>query len=103
MSQNCWEFKKCGREPNGSRVAELGVCPAAMCKITDKLNSGKLGGRCCWAIAGTLCGGIVQGEFASKMMNCRSCDFFKLVWKEENDKKDYVETLKILELLSKNK
>jgi len=25
---NCWEFKKCGRQPGGPKVAELGVCPA---------------------------------------------------------------------------
>ena len=26
---NCWEVKKCGREPGGAKVAELGVCPAS--------------------------------------------------------------------------
>lgn len=26
---NCWEYFKCGREPGGSKVDELGVCPAA--------------------------------------------------------------------------
>ena len=26
---NCWEVKKCGREPGGKSVATLGVCPAA--------------------------------------------------------------------------
>ena len=26
---NCWEHKKCGRQPGGHRVQELGVCPAA--------------------------------------------------------------------------
>ncbi|MGE5174112.1 MAG: two-CW domain-containing protein, partial [Betaproteobacteria bacterium] len=26
---NCWEHKKCGRQPGGHKVAELGVCPSA--------------------------------------------------------------------------
>ena len=26
---NCWEVKKCGREPEGAKVAELGECPAS--------------------------------------------------------------------------
>jgi hypothetical protein len=26
---NCWEVKKCGREPGGVKVKELGVCPAS--------------------------------------------------------------------------
>ena len=25
MSMNCWEFKKCGREPNGLKAKELGI------------------------------------------------------------------------------
>lgn len=103
MSMNCWEFKKCGREPNGLKAKELGVCPAAIFTLTNKINSGKNGGRSCWAIAGTLCGGKVQGEFASKMMNCMQCEFYKIVWKEENDKNCYIETAKILKMLADSK
>ena len=44
-SQNCWEAKKCGREPHGSNVNELGVCPAAVDTASDGLNGGKNGGR----------------------------------------------------------
>jgi hypothetical protein len=101
MATNCWEHKKCGREPHGSKVNELGICPAATCKTTDKLKNGKNGGRCCWAVVGTLCGGKVQGSFAEKMTNCMNCDFFKIVWKEEHEKNTYVETKDILALLSK--
>jgi len=25
---NCWEFKKCGREPGGEKADRLGICPA---------------------------------------------------------------------------
>jgi len=29
-NNNCWEYKKCGREPGGIKVHELGVCPATV-------------------------------------------------------------------------
>jgi hypothetical protein len=48
--QNCWEYKKCGREPNGLKALELGICPASTEKKIDKVNSGKNGGRACWAL-----------------------------------------------------
>jgi hypothetical protein len=81
--QNCWEFKKCGRQPGGAKVAELGVCPASTEVRVTGTNAGKNGGRACWAIAGTLCGGKVQGAFASKLANCMQCEFYQLVGKEE--------------------
>ena len=31
----------------------------------------------CWLIAGTLCGGMVQGVFAKKFGNCVSCEVYK--------------------------
>ncbi len=81
--QNCWEFKKCGREPGGAKVAELGECEAATREIADGMHGGKNGGRVCWAISGTLCGGKVQGVFAKKVSSCLECDFFKKVLEEE--------------------
>jgi len=54
---NCWEFKKCGKER---------TCPAYP-------NNGKQ----CALVAGTLCGGKVQGTYAKKNANCRQCDFFQ--------------------------
>jgi hypothetical protein len=56
---NCWEFKKCGKMD----------CPV---QINDR-------GRECWLIAGTFCGGVVQGEFAQKLDNCMQCEFYKKV------------------------
>jgi hypothetical protein len=94
---NCWEYKKCGREPGGEHVAEFGICPVALETKTDGINSGKNGGRCCWAVTGTLCGGKVQGTFAAKMLNCMNCDFYKIVWKEETSIKNYTPTNVILE------
>ncbi len=80
---NCWEFKKCGREAGGAKAAELGVCPASMASRITGANSGRNGGRACWAISGTLCGGKVQGTYAAKLQNCLNCEFYKLVATEE--------------------
>ena len=79
---NCWEFKKCSREPGGAKVAELGVCPAAR-SDSSGINGGTRGGRICWAVAGTLCGGKTQGTFATKAANCMNCDFYVAVKREE--------------------
>jgi len=81
--KNCWEFKKCGREPGGEKVHELGVCPAAIETKVDGIHGGKNGGRCCWAVVGTFCEGVVQGTFVQKYRNCQNCDFYKTVIKEE--------------------
>jgi hypothetical protein len=83
VKQNCWEVKKCGREQGGSRVGEFGVCPAATEIRLSGTNSGVNGGRACWVLAGTLCGGKVQGTFASKVGNCLTCEFYQLVGQEE--------------------
>lgn len=81
---NCWEFKKCGRQPGGDKVAELGVCPAAETKSLDGIHRGDNAGRACWIIAGTFCGGKVQGTHAAKHENCTQCEFFKQVMADEN-------------------
>jgi hypothetical protein len=83
MKMNCWQFKKCGREPGGPKVKEFGVCPVITVDDYDGVNGGHNGGRYCWRIAGTLCEGKVQGTFAAKFMNCLTCDFFKQVQAEE--------------------
>ncbi len=81
--RNCWEFRGCGREPGGSAVDELGPCPAATETSANGLNGGLNGGRICWSIAGTLCGGKVQGTAAAKMPTCLDCPFFKTVTVDE--------------------
>jgi signal transduction histidine kinase len=77
--KNCWEVKMCGREPGGANAAEPGVCPAATETRINDVNGGRNGGRTCWAVAGTMCGGKVQGTYASKIASCRACDFFQSV------------------------
>ncbi len=66
--KNCWELKKCGREKGGTKVVEMGVCPA---------SPGH--GRDCWMVAGTFCGGKVQGTFAQKRGTCMTCEWYKAV------------------------
>ena len=66
---NCWDYMQCGRVPGGANVAELGVCPAYAFDA----------GQACWLVAGTFCGGRVQGTFAQKMGSCLKCDFYKQV------------------------
>lgn len=84
MKQNCWEFKKCGREPGGNKESELGTCPSAIESRADGIHGGKNGGRICWAIAGTFCNGEVQGTFAVKIKSCQDCEFYKKVNQEED-------------------
>lgn len=81
---NCWEFKNCGREPNGSKVDELGICPSSTEKALDGVHGGKNAGRACWVVAGTMCKGKLQGTFAQKYNSCMECDFCKTVKKEED-------------------
>ncbi len=77
--QNCWDFMKCGRQPGGPNTHTLGECIAATESRIDGINGGKNGGRACWALAGTLCGGRIQGTYATKLANCLSCQFYELV------------------------
>ena len=80
---NCWEAMQCGREPGGSKVRELGVCPAATDTSCDGLNGGSNGGRICWAVSGSLCGGERQGTHAEKLPGCFVCRFFQRVRAEQ--------------------
>ena len=76
-------MKKCGRQLGGEKTGDLGICPAASDSTVDGVNNGNNGGRICWAIAGTFCGGKVQGDFAQKSVSCMSCEVFKKIKSEE--------------------
>lgn len=53
---NCWEMKDCKRtDCDGMKQADTR----------------------CWQIAGTFCGGKVQGSFVEKHDNCKDCEVFK--------------------------
>ncbi len=90
---NCWEFKKCGREPGGAKVNELGVCPSTVEIKLHGTHGGKKAGRACWIVAGSFCGGKVQGSFAQKYGNCVKCDFFQKVKEEEKENYELSATL----------
>lgn len=94
---NCWEFHNCGRAPGGENTGELGICPAALEIRTDTINEGKNGGRACWAVAGTLCQGVVDGKFNSKVATCMLCDFYTTVCYEQG--RTFQGTAIILDLL----
>ena len=99
---NCWEHKNCGREPGGHLVDKLGGCPASMEKSLDGIHRGDNGGRACWVIAGTFCGGKIQGHFAAKHGNCTKCEFFKMVLdEEETTVQEATDLLKALEIVAR--
>jgi hypothetical protein len=80
---NCWEYKKCGRQPGGPKANELGICPAAADEHLNGTHGGKNAGRACWVVAGSLCGGKIQGTYARKLLNCWRCEFMNAVKLEE--------------------
>ncbi|UCH15630.1 MAG: hypothetical protein JSV22_06620 [Bacteroidales bacterium] len=77
---------KCGREPGGIHVGELGSCPVPTLDYCHGINSGKSAGRICWAITGTLCQEKINGIFAQELKSCMTCKFFEKVQEEEGDK-----------------
>jgi hypothetical protein len=78
-----------------TKVAELGVCAASIEQRAEGINGGRNGGRVCWAVTGTLCGGKVQGTFARKLANCLlDCAFFKSVLKDEKKNLDLYPSFK---------
>lgn len=92
--KNCWEYFQCGRQPGGAKAEELGVCPASKQTGLNRTNDGINGGRACWAVAGTLCKGKIQGTYAQKLGDCLQCDFYASVRREQGDK--FITTREIL-------
>ena len=90
---NCWEFKKCGRQLDGDKVLDLGLCPAVLEISLDGIHDGEFGGRACWVLNRTLCKGDIQGNFAEKYQECEKCDFYQHVKKQEGDGFIPLETL----------
>jgi GlcNAc-P-P-Und epimerase len=92
--RNCWEVMQCGRGPGDRVSSQEEVCPAARDTRLDGVHGGINSGRACWVVAGTLCGGEVQGTFARKIEGCQSCQFFQQVLREERD--DFQKTASLL-------
>ena len=83
LRQNCWQVKACGWEAGGKNSKNMEVCPATTSEQFDGMNGGKNGGRICWAVAGTLCGGEIKGTCAQNRASCLNCEFFLRVKQEE--------------------
>jgi hypothetical protein len=81
--KNCWEYMNCGREPEGSNIEELGICPAATAAMYNGINNGINGGRFCWLAVGTMSFAPILGTFAARMPTCLECPFFKEVKQQE--------------------
>lgn len=56
LDSHCWQLQNCSET----------ACPAY------KNECGR-----CWLIAGTLCGGEVQGKFADKYTSCTECEVYR--------------------------
>ncbi len=88
QKKNCWEIKKCGRQPGGEQVTHQGICPASTLIAMNGINDGINGGRACWALTGTMSGPAekVQGRFARTLhISCYECSFYEQVLTEEQD------------------
>jgi two-component system NtrC family sensor kinase len=59
----CWEYMQCKQDVNHDES-----CPAY-----------PHFGRICWAVAGTLCAGKVQGTFAQKIHDCHRCGYYRMM------------------------
>ncbi len=84
--KNCWEVMNCGRGPDKTRKPGAPVCPATVEQRLHGVHGGRLGGRACWLVAGTMCGGKPQGVFAEKYGNCKLCRFYNQVMDEEESR-----------------
>ena len=80
---NCWEFKNCGYGPDGKRIHELDICPAAKDDSHNGKNGGSNSGRYCWKIKGTFCKNKKKDDLFKKFVFCIHCDFFQQVQREE--------------------
>jgi hypothetical protein len=80
---NCWEHMKCGREPKGARIKELGVCPAATYTSINGVNGGINGGRMCWAIVGIYSFTDTKRPLSLDSHSCYECEFHRRVLAEE--------------------
>ena len=84
MKEKCWEVKRCGREKGGSRVEELGECPAARDRSLDGKNGGENGGRYCWRVAEPR-GNKLIPHWCDEERNCLVCEFFRKVKRDEGE------------------
>lgn len=78
---NCWEFMGCDTLIRDELAGAF--CPVVTARILDAVHGGRNGGRVCWIVPGTLCGGSAQGNAVQKARTCQDCDFYRSVLAEE--------------------
>ncbi len=82
MKANCWEVKKCGREPGGKKQEELGTCPVTTFEAADGFLGGENGGRACVFIIGKLAAEPGGERCDQTSGGCFKCSFFKKLKKK---------------------
>jgi len=83
FKKNCWDYYGCGRQATRDCGTEHDVCPAYVETRLNGVHDGKNGGRACWVVRGTQCGGRIKRRVVPKFMACKLCDFKKTVIREE--------------------
>ena len=68
---NCWEYMKCGREPDGINSEKFDTCPASTIEMYTGVNDGINAGRFCWKIAGTMYFDSIKGSAALEIIIIR--------------------------------
>ena len=65
--QNCWEYMKCEGPRDDQLATRSGICRSSTREIFNEINSGKNGGRICFAVVGTFSSKEIQGLFAKEL------------------------------------
>jgi hypothetical protein len=97
VKQNCWEFNKCGYDTGRGNAAGMGSCSATTENRLNGVHGGINAGRSCWVVSGTRCNGCMQGSYSQKITECRSCEFFLYVNREEGE--NALKTITMLDML----
>ncbi|MCI5118739.1 MAG: hypothetical protein D3913_12480 [Candidatus Electrothrix sp. LOE1_4_5] len=74
---NCWELKKCGREPGGKNIEKYGLC-----FVSVSIN-GRNGGQFCWSLRESACESIMQECQVNELKECRQCTFYISIQESE--------------------
>jgi len=84
LKRNCWDYYRCRRQAKDDDGKEHDVCPVYLETKLNGVHDGKNGGRACWVVAGTKCGGRIKRIVVPKFIACKVCDFKKTVIREES-------------------
>ncbi|MEI6055883.1 MAG: hypothetical protein WCR55_07470 [Lentisphaerota bacterium] len=85
--ENCWEYRKCGRELGGNHTAKKGVCPVAAFKQANGLWGGINGGRVCCRISKALDLdndesrrlSLLDKAIDKNANRCEGCNFYEIL------------------------